>query len=313
LGFTGITHEYPFLPSLPAEINALKPEVLHVESHLFLTAFQAVKKANREHLPCVVSVHGVLAERGTFANLAQVAYLRSFGSEVLRGADRIICLTHSDAAEIRQYGCPPEKIRLVPNAIDTELFKPCKKREDNLVVWVGRFVPEKGLEYLIKAAEIVSKRFRTVRFLFVGYGPLRAEITKMANDHGLLDKFVTITGPISRREIARILSSATIFVFPSLKEGLPVSVLEAMASEIPIVSSNVKGINEIILDQQTGFLVPPKKPEAIANSILTLLNNKDLRRKFGRRARQLVTEKYSWTRVIREMEKVYHEAVGETD
>jgi len=311
-GVKGIFHEYPYLPSLPAEIDALKPEVLHVESHLFLTAFQAVKKANREHLPCVVTVHGVLAERGAIADFVQGAYLRSFGLEVLQGADRVICLTKSDAEEIEKYGCPFEKIRLVPNAVDTQLFKPCKEREDSLVVWVGRFVPEKGLENLIKAAEIVSRRVSKARFLLIGYGPLKEKITKMANDHGL-SKFVTIVGPMNRGEIAKILSRATVFVFPSLKEGLPVSVLEAMASEIPVVGTSVKGINEIILDQQTGLLVPPRKAETLANSILTLLNNEKLRKKLGRNARRLVIEKYGWNLIIQLLGKVYREAITEAD
>jgi glycosyltransferase involved in cell wall biosynthesis len=312
-GFKGLAQEYPYLPGLPALIEEVKPEVVHVESHLFLTAFQAVKKANKLRLPCVVTVHGVLAERGTIANFAQRAYLHSLGTEVLRGADKVVCLTRSDAAEIQSYGCPSEKIRLVPSAVDSKLFKPSKEREDNLVVWVGRFVPEKGVEYLIKAAKIILKKSSAFRFLFIGYGPLKPKITEMANDDGLLERFVTIMGPMSREKIAAILGKATVFAFPSLREGLPVSVLEAMASGVPVVGSDIAGVNEIILDRQNGVLVPPKKPEALAQAILALLNDENLRRELGKNARQLMVEKYSWGTAIRRLEKVYREAIAQTD
>lgn len=312
-GVRGLAQEYPYLPSLPALIEALKPDVVHVESHLFLTAFQAVKKANKLRLPCVVTVHGVLAERGIIANFAQNVYLRSLGTKVFRGADRVICLTKSNAAEIENYGCPSEKIRLVPNAVDTRLFKPNEEREDNLVVWVGRFVPEKGVEYLIKAANIILKKSGAFRFLLIGYGPLKPKITKMANDLGLLHRFVTITGPMSREEIATILSKATIFAFPSLREGLPVSVFEAMASGVPVVGSDIAGIREIILDRQNGILVPPKKPEVLAQAILSLLDDENQRRELGKNARRLMIEKYSWDTTIKGIEKVYHEAIAQAD
>jgi glycosyltransferase involved in cell wall biosynthesis len=307
----GIVQEYPYLPSLPAEIETLKPEVVHVESHLFLTAFQAIMKAKRLRLPCVVTVHGVFAERGRIANFAQYAYLRSLGLKILQGADRVVCLTQSDAAEIEKYGCSSEKIRLVPNAVDTQLFKPCKEVEDNLVVWVGRFVPEKGVEYLIKATKTVSDKFSSAKFLLIGYGPLKAKIIEMAHAYGLIGKFVTFAGPLSRGEIAQILSKATVFVFPSLKEGLPLSVLEALACGNPVVGSNIPGISDIVTHGQNGLLVSPRNPDALANAILTLLEDENLRRRSSQNARRLIVEKYSWNIVLNKIEEVYREAIKE--
>lgn len=308
----GVIQEYPYLPGLPAEIEMLRPEIVHAESHLFLTTVQAVRKARSLGSPSVVTVHGVFADRGVAVNLAQYAYLRTLGLEVFRSADRVICLTSGDVKEIVRFGCPLEKIRLVPNAVDTERFKPCKEREDDLVVWVGRFVPEKGLEYLVEAAKIVADEFEDVRFLLVGYGPLKAKIMKLVYDRGLLGRFLRFTGALSRDEVAKVLGKAAVFVFSSLKEGLPLSVLEAMACGVPVVVSDIQGINEIISDQHNGFLVPPKKPEALANVVLTLLNDKNLRRRLGQNARQLMVERYSWDMVISKMEKVYNEAIKES-
>jgi glycosyltransferase involved in cell wall biosynthesis len=305
--------EYPFLPGLPAKIEMLNPDIVHAESHLFLPTVQAVRKAKRLGLPCVVSVHGVLAERGFAVNLAQFAYLRTLGLEVFRGADRVVCLTRSDAEEVVRLGCPVEKVRLVPNAVDTELFKPGERREDGLVVWVGRFVPEKDVEYLVEAARLVVEKRGDVRFLLVGYGPLKAKIMKLAQDYGLLGKSVSFVGPLSREEIAKILSKAAVFVFPSLKEGLPLAVLEAMASGVSVVGSDIPGINAVITHRENGILVPPRNPEALANAIMLLLEDKSLRRKLGQNARQLMVEKYSWEIISERIEKVYNEAMEEVE
>jgi glycosyltransferase involved in cell wall biosynthesis len=309
----GMIQEYPYLPSLPNEIEKLKPDVVHVESYLFLTAFQAIKKANKSHLPSVVTVHGVFAKRDIIVNFAQYAYLRSFGLRVLLGADRVICLTRGDSEEVIRFGCPPEKIRLIPNAVDTEIFKPCKERENNLVVWDGRFVAGKGLEYLIEAAKVVLDKFEQASFLLIGYGPLKSKIMKSAYDRGMSDKSIRFKGPYDRDNIAEILGKATVFVFPSLREGLPVSVLEAMAAGVPVVGSAIPGINDVVVDGENGYLVPPKDPKALASAMLKLLNDERLQRKLGQNARQLMIEKYSWDIVIREIEKVYREAGGDAN
>ena len=306
--------EYPYLPNLSREVELLKPDVVHAESHLFLPSFQAIKKARRLGLPCVVSVHGVFADRGFGVNFAQRLYLRSLGLSVFKSANRVICLTLSDAKEVVRLGCPSEKVRLVPNAVDTELFKPCKEcEEDNLVVWVGRFVPEKGLNYLIEAAKIIVDdfKFKNVRFLLVGYGPWKKKIMKLAYDYRLAGKFIRFTEALGRDEVAKVLGKATIFVFPSLREGLPLSVLEAMACGVPVVGSDVPGINDVIVNGKNGLLVPARDPKALAKAVLTLLNDEDLGRELGQNDRKLVMEKYNWDVVVNEIEKVYHEAIKE--
>jgi glycosyltransferase involved in cell wall biosynthesis len=298
--------EYPFTPGLADALDRVKPDVVHCESHLFLTTVQAVRKAKKLGLPCVVTVHGVFADRSMAVNFAQFVYLRTLGLEVFRSVDRVICLTQGDAEEVVRFGCPLEKIRLVPNAVDTERFKPCEEREDNLVVWAGRFVPEKGLEYLVEAAKIVSDKFEDVRFLLVGDGPLKARIMKLAYDLDLLDRVVFFAGPLSRDEVAEVLGKAAVFVFPSLKEGLPLSVLEAMACGLPVVGSNISGIDEIIIDRRNGFLVPPKNPQALAEAALTLLNDENLRKRIGLNARQQMMKEHSWDTLIGKVEKIYN-------
>lgn len=305
LSLGGAVQEYPYLPGLPAKIEALRPEIIHVESHLFLTAFQAVRKAKELKLPCVVTIHGVHAERGKAINLAQSIYLHSIGLKVLRNADSVICLTRNDAEEIEKLGVVAEKIRFVSNAVDTRLFKPSEKREDDLVVWVGRFVQEKGLEYLIEAVRTVAQEHQGVRFLLIGYGPWKEKIVKMAIDYGLLGKQVTIIGPLTRTEIAQVLCRSTVFVLPSLSEGMPLALLEAMSCGNAVIASNVGGIGEIVRNYDSGVLASPRNAKELASSILMLLRDDGLRRKLARNGREAVEREHSWDSVLAQLDSVY--------
>lgn len=307
----GAITEYPYLPRLPNTIAQLKPEIIHAESHLFLTTVQAVKQSKKLGVPSVVTVHGVMAKRSAVINLIQYSYLSTLGLWIFKNADRIICLTESDAREIIRYGCPSEKIRIIPNAVDANCFRSGNECQKNSVMWVGRFVPEKGLNYLIEAAKIVSTKFKNVEFMLVGYGPLKANIAKLACDYGLLNNSVRFGGPYDRRQIPSILCKAKIFVLPSLKEGLPLSLLEAMACGKAVVASDISGINDVIMNGKNGLLIPAGNPEALADAVLTVLNDENLRGRLGRNARQLMVERYSWNIVTNKIEKVYNDAIKE--
>lgn len=304
LGMRGAIQEYPFIPGLSAMIEKLKPEVIHAESHLFLTTVQAVRKAKKLGLPCVVTVHGVFAERGFAVNSAQLAYLRTLGLEVFKNANVVVCLTRSDVEGVARFGCSVKKVRLIPNAVDTELFKPTGERESSLVVWVGRFVPEKGVEYLIEAAKTVVAEFRDVRFLLVGYGPMKMKAMRLVSEGGL-DEFVRFVGPLSRDEVAEVLCRAGVFVLPSLSEGMPLALLEAMSCGDAVVASNVGGISEIVREHNNGVLVSPRNGKELASSILMLLRDDGLRKKLASNARDTVEREHSWNSVLAQLDSVY--------
>jgi 1,4-alpha-glucan branching enzyme len=304
LGIRGAIHEYPYIPGLSAMIEKLKPEVVHAESQLFLTTVQAVRKAKKLGLPCVVTVHGVFAERGFAVNSVQLAYLRTLGFEVFKNADMVVCLTQSDVEKVVRLGCSMKKVRLIPNAVDTELFKPSGEPESSLIVWVGRFVPEKGVEYLIEAARMVVDEFKDARFLLVGYGPLKTKMMRLVHKRGL-DKFVRFVGPLSRDEVAGVLGRAGVFVLPSLSEGMPLALLEAMSCGNAVVASNIGGIAEIIRDYDNGVLVSPRDAKELASSILMLLRDDALRGKLAGNARESVEKEHSWDRVLAQLDSVY--------
>lgn len=305
----GAISEYPFLPNLSSVLRNIKPDIIHAHSHLFLPTFTAVKAAKKLRLPSVLTVGGVSAERDAFINFVQQSYLYTIGKWIFRDVGRIICLTKSDAYEVMKYGADSSKIRIVPNAVDLNLFKPSKeKSNDPLFVWVGRFVPEKGPHYLVRAIEVVVRACKDAKFILIGDGQMFPLIRKMVKKSGLND-YVRFTGVIDPESVSHILSKATGFVFPSLKEGMPKAVLEAMACGLPIIASNISGIDEFVTNGYDGLLVPPEDHQVLAEAIMNVISDRNLAAKLGANARKTVETNHNWDTVLGALDSVYEEAL----
>lgn len=298
--------KYPYLIGLTPLINELNPNIIDCQSHLFLTTVQAIRTASKLGIPTVVTVHGVHAERGRAINLLQRGYLGGVASWVFKKATVVRCLTRNDLQEITRYGCPVEKVKVVPNAVDTEFFRPSIREEDRMIVWAGRFVPEKGLEYLVKAAGIVSSQRTDAIFALIGEGSMKPRIEALIEKARLSERFL-LPGSLSRRELLKMLQRASVFAFPSLKEGMPYSLLEAMSCGKAIVASDIPGISDVVTHGRDGLLVPPRDEKAIAQAISTLMHDRHLRTALGRNARKTVVEKHDWRIILRRLEDIYQE------
>jgi len=304
-----ITRRYPYFLNLKYIFNNIECDVIIIQLPLFLTTIQALKIAEELKKPTIVEVHGVYAHRNFILNLSQKAYLYTIGQWEFKKATLIRCLTREDAHEIARYGAPPHKIRIVPNPVDTELFKPSPNRDDNTLIWTGRMVPQKGLSYLIKALSTVVHEYKhkEVRLLMTGDGPQKPLIIKLIRKYNIQHN-VSLLGILPRKEVAEHLSKASIFVFPSIKEGMPFSLLEALASGLPAIGTNIPGIKDLIVHGYNGLLVPPRDPEALAEAISYLLDNKNLRLKMGRNARNYIEANFSYQKILPQLEQLYAEA-----
>jgi glycosyltransferase involved in cell wall biosynthesis len=218
-------------------------------------------------------------------------------------------LTHSDAKEIQRFGCPPEKIRIIPNGVDTEKFKPCERTIENSIFWGGRFVQEKGLEYLVNALSLVVKEVPRVKLVMAGDGPLFSKIYEMVKHNGL-EKNVSFKGRVAHDELPAFIGASSVCVLPSLREGMPYALLEAMSCGKAVVGSDIPGINDVITHGINGILVPPKDSKALADAIIWLLEDKEFRMKMGQNARQLMIEKYSWRNIAEKIDEIYYEAIN---
>ena len=217
---------------------------------------------------------------------------------------------------VRIGAVPRHKIRYIPNGVDTAHFKPdpeirvALRRElglENLFIWlaVGRFDPQKDYPNLVRAfARVVVEEPNTV-LLIAGDGPLRPSVEELVRELRL-EGSVRFLG--IRRDMPQLMNAADAYVMSSAWEGMANVLLEASASALPIVATDVGGNGEIVIDGETGFLVPPKNPNKLAQAMLRLMSlPQEERKHMGERARQYVEENFSLERVVDRWECLYRE------
>ncbi|MGE0681055.1 MAG: glycosyltransferase [Candidatus Binatia bacterium] len=237
---------------------------------------------------------------------------------VNRFADRVIA--NADAVKdfvIETEGCPVDKIIVIPNGINDEFVANGardKERaalglgpQDRVVGTLGRLAWKKGQEYfLVAAAEIIKEEPR-VTFVLVGDGPLRAQLEEQARALGIA-AHVKFLG--QRLDSQTVISLFDIFVLPSVIEGMPNALLEAMALEKPVVVTNAGGNAEVVQDGATGFVVPTRQPAEMAQRILQLLRQETLAQGFAAAARRSVRQRYSFRQTLQAMETLYEDLLA---
>jgi glycosyltransferase involved in cell wall biosynthesis len=266
------------------------------------------------NVPVKITTVANLVERWFDVNPIQLYVYKKIQSKTEKTFDHFICVSDYLADHlIRQHGLDRTKINTIYNGVDLDYFEGTpdypkikneflQKGERILIGAVGRLVAEKGLKYLLTSMPKVLKRFSEARLLLVGDGALRTDLERIAIDLDLTGK-VTFVG--FRSDIKEILSSLDILVLPSLLEGFPMIILEAMAMAKPIVASDIPGIREQIIDGKNGILVPIKDPNAMAAAIINILADRKVAENIGLAARKTVDEKFSIERMVAETESLY--------
>jgi len=264
LSFRGMVWKFPYFLHLEKLVSQIKPDIVHINNLPFLTTMQAARTAKKLDVASIIHVHGVIGKWNKLLDFLQYAFLQVFAQRFFNDTKLVICLTQSDAYEVQKFGCPKNKIRLIPNGVDIEAFKPAKEKP-NLLFWGGRFIQQKGLPYLIDAMSIIKEQIPDVKLLMSGDGVLTSKISNMVKLAGL-QKNVNFLGRVPLESLPILVSSCSVYVLPSLKEGMPYALLEAMACGKPVVGSDIPGIKDIIVNNQNGILVPPKNPHDRSNS-----------------------------------------------
>jgi glycosyltransferase involved in cell wall biosynthesis len=217
---------------------------------------------------------------------------------------------------VEKDGFDPGLIRVIRNGVDLERFTnvhrdpqelfPHLSPESKLIAVVANMHFEtKGHTDLLHAATVVSREFRTVKFLLIGDGAERARLEVMTAELGLRETVLFLG---RRNDVPSLLACCDLFVLPSSAEGLPNSVLEAMAAGLPVVATRVGGIPEIIDDGANGLLVAPRDPQSLAAAILQLLGNEEVAKRLARSARDRACGQFGFDRLLSELDSLYSEA-----
>lgn len=194
-----------------------------------------------------------------------------------------------------------QKIHVVHCGVEVKRFYPQRDRAQSakpIILSVGRMVEKKGFSYLIRACKILLENAYDFRCVIVGDGPQKGLLKQIIKEAGL-SGVVDLPGLVYQEHIREYFAKADIFVLPCIigtdddMDGIPVSLMEAMAMEIPTVSTNISGIPELIEHMKTGILVPPKDEVSLANAISTLIENDDLSKNLGKAGRSKVNSEFN--------------------
>ncbi len=282
--------------------------------------------------PFIHTVHGVLADeyqqarqngylsfRGRIANQF-MRRLAKLEEETAKNAALIVTISKYSLEKMQKYyDIDKAKVRIVPNGVDTEKFKPARDRaaakrqfgldEKRVVLFVGSLIPRKGLPFLVEAAKKIVEQQANVRFVIVGDGPLKNQLLSNLGKANLLGNFTFLSG-LSEDALAAVYNCADMFVLPSVQEGQGIVLLEAQASAKPVVAFNVGGVNESVLNGETGLLVTRGDSSELAEALLKLLSDDVLREKMGASGRRFVVDNFTWDICAERMLAVYREVLS---
>jgi len=294
-----------------ALVQELGPDLLHalhLTSYGFLAGLSGFQ-------PSIVSVWGT--------DVLEAPYLTPLHRWITKHAlarAGAITATGLRLAEATLPFTPEGKsVSVIPYGIDLELFTPEHARgptansEGQRVVVgaVSRLSPEKGFEHLLRALALLRDRGIGAGLVLAGDGPSRADLERLTDELSLREQ-VEFTGEIAHDDVPSMLRRFDVFAMPSTWEGFGVSALEASAVELPVVASRIHGIPDVVVDGETGLLVPPAEPPALAEALATLVQDAALRERMGKAGRAYVEREYRWQDNARLMETLYAEMLAKT-
>ena len=286
------------------------PEIIHFQSLETSACGPVAKRLLKK--PYVVSGHGSDVYRD--AEHSSKLYNR-FVREILRisirDAAAVTALTEDMSEQIKQDYA--KEAIIIPNGLNPEWFqrvsqnrarKKLQLRDDEkILISISNLRAVKGLEYLICALQLLQAKKLKVRLLVIGEGPEEAKLKTLAEELGLKANVIFV-GSIANELVPDYLAASDVFVLPSLSEGFPVVSLEAMAAGLPIIATRVRGIPSIVTEGVNGFLVKPRDASEIADRVLLILGDAELRQTISennsRKARR-----FDWNKIVGDLEKVY--------
>jgi len=205
------------------------------------------------------------------------------------------------------------KIFIVPMGVDVSLFKLKEKQEKRnrvQLLFVGRLSIAKGIVYLIKALPVIISKFPETKLAIIGLGQEKSKFEKLVDKLNLRQN-VDFLGGIDNQKLPKYYQEADIFVLPSLTEGTPVTVLEAMSCGCPVVATKVGGLPSLIKNKKNGLLVNVKSSTEISRAVIRILSENDLRDKIIREARKTVEERYNWPIIVNRFKNIYKTCLNE--
>ncbi|MDR2700318.1 MAG: glycosyltransferase family 4 protein [Nitrososphaerota archaeon] len=318
MGFRlGIPYTIPTVSSFPMFTKNVKnSKIVHAHGHPYLTSLIAGKLAKYYEKPFVLTQHNTFIDYNNIFNQVEKINDLTVGRETLKQADKIVVVSNATKDYVLSLGAKSSRVEVLHNGVDLDRFKPLPKIKEEMrkklgipndvkiVLTVRRIVYKNGVDTLIDAANIAVKKKQNLVVIVAGKGPDMASIQKQIEHMGL-EKNIKLAGFVADQDLHAYYNIADLFVLPSKSgEGLPLVALEAMACGLPVIATNVGGINEIIV-KGFGKLVPANNPEMLAKAIVEFA---DVNRESGE-LRAIVEEKFGWDKNVARLIEIYEELI----
>ena len=286
-------------------VTHFEPDIIHVHNRFFFSTLLAAswKKITRAEIPLVTTVHtGGFPATGGIGELLGRTYRATITRRVLAYSDRLIAVSNSIQENVTSLVGSVE-VDVLYSGVDTDVYYPDPEHQwDKEVLYVGRLVENKGIRTLINSFERVLCSHPSAELRIVGPGPLEDQLKSRCSTLDISES-VQFKGYVD--DVASEMRQVDVFCLPSLSEGLPLTVLEAMASKLPVIATPVGGIPEVISHGENGILVPKNEPDDLGLQISDLLGNRHRATEIGAQARKSVLGRYSWEIRTADLCKLY--------
>lgn len=305
ISYKNMTNSYLALRKvIRAKRNGLEINVIHVPFPILKHIETAAFLSKQLKCPFTVTFRAMDIYKNAYKKN------RRYRFELARKAGQIITISNYNKEFIEEKIKPVKEIEIIHSAIDIQKFKPYKHVEEPRIITIGRFVEKKGIEYLLKAFGILSARDITFSAVIIGEGEFESQYRSLIKQYNIADR-VTIKSPMAQENVIEELKTSMIFVLPCIiakdedRDILPNVLKEAMSMEIPVITSNISGIGELIEHNVNGVLVPQKDIDALVDAMSKLLSDRDIRIKLGKNAREMIKKHFNIQNEVKKLNEIF--------
>jgi len=299
-------------------------DIIHLHEARSFQHLLVHKYCNKRGVPYIVQAHGILGcgAKSVTERMLRFVYDNLIGLKIFRDAAKVVALTAVEAKQYTNIGVLMDKIEVIPNGIDLSEYDNLpskgefKKRfnipeDKKIILYLGRIHKIKGIDHLVKAYAYLKKKMNCNDALLVIAGPddgYLNEVKSLTYDLVVSDS-VLFTGPLYGKAKLEAYVDADVFVLPSRYEAFGNVVLEAYACSKPVIASGVGGLNDLVVDGETGLLFEAGSHIQLAEKLLYLLNNSDDALRMGLNGRRFVERNFNWDKIVPRIERVYLDSV----
>lgn len=298
--------------------NSIKEvDLVHIHSNRFILGVITSYYARKEGIPYIFQAHGALLPIGNYSFIKTI-YDYIFGNKMIRNASRVIAITKKESNDYEKLGVKQENIEIIPNGIDLEKYQKIPNKgkfrkfiginKSKIILYLGRIEETKGILVLLYAFRLLIKDYNDVKLIIVGpETSYSIFLKKLVREWGIEEK-VRFTGALYNQQKIEALVDADVFVTPKYS-GFPITFLEACACGTPIITTD-KGDELDWIDRRVGYVVKYDSKE-LKETIAKLIDDENLKRKFGEEGRRLVRERFNWQIISKKLEALYSEVIDQ--